>query len=154
MRVEPLGPQPGAWEAAHGVAVFELFGTESPNSDFDGVAEVCRHAAAALGNAATFEAQGFGGRIRRLAALAESRRTRTIAGAVLVLLALLIVIPTDFDLEAHGQVQPVRRRQLYAPADGLITRVEVSNAKLVDANEEIELSAGGLEGVDPAMLHT
>ncbi|HLQ47188.1 MAG TPA: hypothetical protein VK137_20760, partial [Planctomycetaceae bacterium] len=135
VRVEPLGPQPGVWHAAHGVAVFESFGTESPNSDFDGVAEVCRHVAAALGNAATFEAQGFGGRIRRLAALAESRRTRTIAGALLVLLALLIVIPTDFNLEAHGQVQPVRRRQLYAPADGLITRVEVSNAKLVNANE-------------------
>src|SRR5439155_981376 len=40
VRIEPLGPQRGVSHAAQGVAVFESFGTESPNSDFDGVAEV------------------------------------------------------------------------------------------------------------------
>lgn len=137
VRVEPLGPKPGSWEGAHGAIVLESFGTESVNPDYDGVAEVCRHAATALANAAAFEAHGLGGRLMRWKSLAQSRRARTIAIAITAVVLALAIIPADLDLEAHGQVQPARRRSVYAPADGIITRVAVGNAAQVVDGETL-----------------
>lgn len=135
VRVEPLGSQPGSWSGVSSVAVFESFGSEVPTPEFDGIPEVCRHAASAMGNAATLETQGLGGWVRQLRMTATSHRARTIAGVLLGLFILLVVIPTDFELEAHGQVQPAQRQHVYAPADGLVTKVAVSNAKQVAEND-------------------
>jgi hypothetical protein len=135
IRVEPLGPQPGSWSAAYAVAVFESFGSDPLNGEFDGIPEVCRHAALAFENGAAWEDQGVGRWVRRLQEAVSARRNRVLAGAMLLLLLLLAIIPVSFELEAHGQVQPVRRQQVYAPADGLVTKVAVSNAKQVSENE-------------------
>ncbi len=137
VRVEPLGPKPGSWEGACGAVVLESFGTEPLNPDFDGVAEVCRHAATALANAAAFEAHGLSGRLLRWRSLAQSRRARTIASSIVGVVLALTLIPADLDLEAHGQVQPKRRRSVYAPADGIITKVAVSNAVKVAEGETL-----------------
>ncbi len=123
------------WIGAYGAAVFESFGPEPPNPDFDGVAELCRHAAVALQNGAAFESQGLRGHVRQWRDLVASHRMQTIIGVVIAVVILLTFIPTDFELEARGQVQPAQRRHLYAPADGLITEVAVSNAKQVEAND-------------------
>ncbi len=137
VRVEPLGPQPNSWEGACGAVVLESFGTEPLNPDYDGVAEVCRHAATALANAAAFEAHGLSGRLLRWKSLARSRRARTIAISILGVVLALTLIPADLELEAHGQVQPSRRRSVYAPADGIITQVAVSNAAQVAVGESL-----------------
>lgn len=137
VRVEPLGPKPGSWDGACGAVVLESFGTEPLNSDYDGVAEVCRHAATALANASAFEAHGLSGRLLRWKSLAQSRRARTIAISIGAVVLALAVIPADLELEAHGQVQPTRRRSVYAPADGIITRVAVSNAAQVADGEPL-----------------
>ncbi|RLT01317.1 MAG: HlyD family efflux transporter periplasmic adaptor subunit [Planctomycetota bacterium] len=137
VRVEPLGPKPGSWEGACGAVVFESFGSEPLSPDYDGVAEVCRHAATALTNAAAFEAHGLSGRLLRWKSLAQSRRSRTITVSIVGVVLALALIPADLELEAHGQVQPTRRRSVYAPADGIITRVAVSNAVQVADREPL-----------------
>lgn len=137
VRVEPLGPKPGSWEGACGAVVFESFGTEPLNPDYDGIPEVCRHAATALSNAATLEAHGLSGRLLRWKALARSHRARTVAVSIVGVVIALLLIPADLELEAHGQVQPTRRRSVYAPADGIITQVAVSNAAQVADGEPL-----------------
>lgn len=132
VRVEPLGPKPGSWDGALAAVVFETFSDTPLNPDFDGVAEVCRHAATALANAVAYESQSWRGRLLSWPALAPSRRTRTIAMLIAGVLLALILIPADFELESHGQVQPAHRRQIYAPADGVITQVAVNNTASVD----------------------
>ncbi len=135
VRVEPLGPMPGLWTAANAAVVFESFDAGEVRAEFDGIPEVCRHAAVAFGHAATLADQHWSGWLRKWKTVATAHRTRTIAAALCGLLVLLLVIPVNFELEAHGQVQPVRRQHIYAPADGLVTKVAVSNAKQVAENE-------------------
>ena len=137
VRVEPLGPKPGSWEGVYGAVVFESFGNEPLNPDFDGVAEVCRHAATALTNATAFESHGLSGRWLRWKSVARSRPARTVASLIAVTSVLLLIIPARLELEAHGQVHPARRRQIYAPADGIITQVAVSNAAKVAEGEQL-----------------
>ena len=137
VRVEPLGPKPGSWNDACGAVVWESFGSEPLNPDYDGVAEVCRHASLALANSATLDSQGLSGRLLRWKALARSRQARTITAVMVGVMLALAVIPADLELEAHGQVQPARRRSVFAPADGIITQVAVSNAALVAAGEPL-----------------
>ncbi|MBC7816380.1 MAG: HlyD family efflux transporter periplasmic adaptor subunit [Planctomycetaceae bacterium] len=132
VRVEPLSAQPGSWDAASAAIVLESFSNTPLNPDFDGVAEVCRHAATALANAAAHESQGLRNRLLSWKALAPSRRTRTIAMSIVGVLLALILIPVDFELESRGQVQPARRRHIYAPADGVIRQVSVNNTAAVE----------------------
>lgn len=135
VRVEPLGPRLGSWDGARAAVVFESFSTEPLSPDYDGVADVCRHAAAALANAAAFESHGLSGHFLRWKAFARSRRSQTVAGLVIGLLLVLVLIPARLELEAHGQVQPSRRRSVYAPADGIITKVAVNNGAEVAEGE-------------------
>ena len=154
VRVEPLSPQPGSWDAACGAVVLESFSNAPLHPDFDGVTEVCRHATTALTNATAHESQGLRSRLLSWKALAPARRARTIAMSIVGVLLALALIPTDFELESHGQVQPARRRHIYAPSDGVITKVVVDNAVSVDEgktlavmrNSELELEEQRIRG--------
>ncbi|MFM9963475.1 MAG: HlyD family efflux transporter periplasmic adaptor subunit [Planctomycetaceae bacterium] len=154
VRVEPLGPQHGSWDGALGAVVLESFSNSPLNPDFDGVAEVCRHAATALANAVAHESQGLRGRLLSWPALAPSRRVRTIAMSIVGVLLALVIIPADFELESHGQVQPKRRQHIYAPADGVIREVFVDNAAAVEEgatlavmrNPDLELEEQRIRG--------
>ena len=135
VRVEPLGLKPGSWNSAPAVAVFEMFGPEVPNSEVDSVTEVCRHAAIAFNNAVTFEAQGISGQLHRLRQAFRSNRARAVVWFTAALVILLVAIPVNFEIEAHGQVQPVRRRHVYAPEDGIISQVTAEHGKTVAADD-------------------
>jgi biotin carboxyl carrier protein len=137
VRVEPFSPQPGTWDAACGAVVLESFSNTPLHPDFDGVNEVCRHATTALSNASAHESQGLRSRLLSWKALAPSRRARTIAMSIVGVLLALALIPADFELESHGQVQPARRRHIYAPADGVIAKVLVDNAAAVDEGKTL-----------------
>ena len=139
VRVDPLGPKPGCWDEALAAVVWESFGSEPLTADDSGITEICRHAAMAFANAVTLESQGLSGRLLRWKAFARSHRTRTVVASVVGVLLALTIIPAHLELEAHGQVQPVRRRSVYAPADGVITQVAVSNAAVVAENEPLIL---------------
>ncbi len=154
VRVEPLGVKPGAWGEAYGAVVLESFSNAPLNPDFDGVTEICRHTATALANAAANESHGLRSRLLSWKVLAPSRRARTIAMSIVGVLLALALIPTDFELESHGQVQPARRRHIYAPADGVIRQVSVNNAATVDEgatlavmrNPDLELEEQRIRG--------
>ncbi len=154
VRVEPLSAQPGSWDGASGALVLESFSNAPLNPDFDGVTEVCRHTATALANAAAHESQGLRSRLLSWKAFAPSRRTHTIAMSIVGVLLALALIPANFELESHGQVQPARRRHIYAPADGVITKVFVDNAASVDEgktlavmrNSELDLEEQRIRG--------
>lgn len=154
VRVEPLGAKPGVWDEACGAVVLESFSNAPLNPDFDGVTEVCRHTATALANAAAHESHGLRSRLLSWKALAPSRRARTIAMSIVGVLLALALIPAKFELESHGQVQPARRRHIYAPADGVITKVFVDNAVSVDEgktlavmqNSELDLEEQRIRG--------
>ncbi len=156
VRVESLSTQPGSWDGASAAVVLELFSNANAplNPDFDGVAEVCRHAAIAFANAAIHESQGLRSRFLSWKALAPARRVRTIAISIVSVLLALILIPADFELESHGQVQPARRRHIYAPADGVIRQVSVNNSAAVDEgatlavmrNPDLELEEQRIRG--------
>lgn len=154
VRVEPLSAQPGSWDGATGAVVLESFSNAPLNPDFDGTTEVCRHAATALANAATHESQGLRSRLLSWKALAPSRRVRTIAMSIVGVLLALALIPAKFELESHGQVQPARRRHIYAPADGVIEKVFVDNSISVDEgttlavmrNSELDLEEQRIRG--------
>jgi multidrug efflux pump subunit AcrA (membrane-fusion protein) len=68
--------------------------------------------------------------------------------------AALIVVPADFKIEARGELQPVVRRDVFAPADGVISRVDVeqgqavkSDATLVELTSlELELELARVDG--------
>lgn len=137
VRVEPLSPKAGSWDEACGAVVLESFSNAPLHPDFDGVTEVCRHATTALTNAAAHESHGLRSRLLSWKALAPSRRARTIAMSIVGVLLALALIPTDFELESHGQVQPARRRHIYAPADGIIEKVFVDNAVSVDEGKTL-----------------
>jgi len=49
----------------------------------------------------------------------------------------LFSIPTDFSIQADGTLQPVVRRRLFAPEDGVVRRVVVKHAQRVAVGERL-----------------
>jgi multidrug efflux pump subunit AcrA (membrane-fusion protein) len=59
-----------------------------------------------------------------------------IATSVIAVIALaLALIPSDFKVEARGELQPVTRREIFAPADGVIGDVRVKHGQMVAKGE-------------------
>ncbi len=154
VRVEPIGPSIGSWDAAVGAILLEQF-TEQPSRDDDAeIHELTRHAFVAFRNAARVEEMSWLGRLRASWRRAASRRGLLIASGVVAVALALILVPTDFEIEAPGQVQPERRRNIFAPADGVITQVVVSNGAavsksdvlLVMRNAELDLEEQRIRG--------
>ncbi len=70
--------------------------------------------------------------------------------AILVSLALIGLIlglaPADFDLSAEGRLQPVTRRDIFAPIDGVVVEVPARHERLVGTGDVLaRLSNSGLE---------
>lgn len=135
LRVEWLKSSPSSTPQTLGAVVLEMFEAPPPNSEWDVIAETCRHAEVALTHATAFANQSWGGHLFRWRSLAQSQRARTIAGIVCAILCLLWIVPARLQVEAQGQVQPVRRQHLYAPADGMISEVAVANGARVAAGD-------------------
>ena len=55
--------------------------------------------------------------------------------AVLLTAVALAVIPADFRVEARGELQPVRVRDVFAPADGVVGDLRVRHRQQVAADE-------------------
>lgn len=52
-----------------------------------------------------------------------------ISGAV----AALVAVPTEFEVQARGKLQPSLRAEIFAPLDGLVANVEVEHGQVVEA---------------------
>jgi multidrug resistance efflux pump len=68
------------------------------------------------------------------------------AAAIAAAIAILILVPADFNVEATGTVQPVVRREIFAPRDGLVEQVLVSHGQHVaQADPLVQLLDPALE---------
>jgi hypothetical protein len=72
--------------------------------------------------------------------LLQLNRLPATAMALLIAVALglaLVFIPADFQVEARGELQPVVRRELFAPADGIVTRLHGGEDRKVRAAHDV-----------------
>jgi multidrug efflux pump subunit AcrA (membrane-fusion protein) len=73
------------------------------------------------------------------------RRVLAVAAAASVL-ALLLMVPAEFSVYAEGKLQPAHRQEVFAPRDGLVTKVAVEHGQRVKAGSILaELSSPELE---------
>jgi hypothetical protein len=104
---------------------------------------VARHSATALSVALATERLPLIAVNRALAKvtwLAGARqlpRVLWIAGFLAVLLLALIVVPCDFEITADGQLQPLERREIFAPSDAVVDGVLVEHGDEVAAGQPL-----------------
>ena len=98
------------------------------------------HAAQALDNAATHDRLP----LRRLGELLRSFtlgrhgvRTLLAVAAIAALIATLLLVRTELQIEARGELQPVERRHIFAPIDGQVQEVEVEHGQSVKPGDTL-----------------
>ena len=142
------------WTDAEWAVVFEWqTGTDTKQSERD-FGEVCKHATLAFQNCDTHSKAGALSMLRRLPQTLRSRRLLTAVGLVTVLLAGMMFVKMDLQIEALGELVPSRRVFVFAPEDGVITDVFVEDGAMVEKegslcvlrNEDLELQLESIEG--------
>ena len=95
---------------------------------------VARQSAIAIANAQSHENVPFIplleslGRVRWFAQARQLPKTIAALVVLAVIAAALVLIPTDFDITAHGQLQPEQRREVFARSDGIVVGDELKVA--------------------------
>ncbi len=127
-----------------GMLVAEQFSDEFDESAQQRIQQMASQSALALKNAIAFQALPTLPFARRRArakiACGPSRKWRTMVLALSVcscIVAALIVVPMDFNVAVRGELMPQRRREVFAPFDGEISRLPVSHGDLVAAGDEL-----------------
>jgi len=94
---------------------------------------VARHAAAALSNGLSVDRLpmiGLARALDRLRWLTQLRRLpiwASLAAAMAVVVAVLVLVPIRFHVEAVGQLQPVARHVIFAPDDAVVVDLPLEN---------------------------
>ena len=125
-----------------GVLIAEQF-----HGTFDGrsrrlLVAMCSPSAQAIRNALEIERIPLMRFVWRHRRLLHARPLRTTALAVLLLLVALIVLavfPVDFTIEARGELQPVRLRDVFAVTDGVVKDLRVEHGEQVEAGQVLLL---------------
>ncbi len=135
--VVPAGGAP-----AGAALIAECFGGDSPDEAYrQRVTAVCRHAELALKNSLEHAQLPF---FRILSILQKARwfaearqlpKTASIGIALLAAVLALVFIPSDFEIEARGVLQPKDRRDVYARSDGIVTEVRIEHAQACRAGD-------------------
>ena len=103
----------------------------------------CPHSAVAVSNAHDYQSIPISSRAGTLGALRwfvqAKQLPKTAAAPVIAAAAILalVLIPADFDITAHGQLQPERRREVFAPADGIVDPLTVDHGDTVAKGAEL-----------------
>lgn len=80
-------------------------------------------------------------------------KTLAVAAIVAGAAYALTTVPTDFQIAARGKLQPAQRREVFAPLDGLVTRVPVEHGQIVEAGTVLaELTSTDLDLQVAALL--
>jgi multidrug efflux pump subunit AcrA (membrane-fusion protein) len=109
--------------------VAESFAARQPRGLLlERASELARLSAPALSNALTYHALPLLPLQTRLARLMSILLRRPVAAVLAVivvaaLIAILALVPADFSVEVEGSLQPQRRRELFAPSDGVVEEV-------------------------------
>jgi len=121
---------------------------------------VAKHGGGALANAATHESLFLMpvwrtlGKTRWVTEARQLPWTITIGSALLVLLLALLLIRVDFTVESKGTLEPVVKRDIFAPHDGIVSELYAEHGQVVaqDAllmklyNTDLNVQITGLEG--------
>ncbi len=62
-------------------------------------------------------------------------KTAVALAALAAAVIALAVVPADFEIEARGELQPLARRDVFAPVDGVVGDLEVDHAQPVQADQ-------------------
>jgi multidrug efflux pump subunit AcrA (membrane-fusion protein) len=124
------------------VLVAEQF--DARTLDRDRLAEVALVCTTALYNAREFDRLPLGWLLRPLGAMKNqvtAHLPRTLFGAAVIAagIAALVFVPADFNVETAGALQPVERREIFAPRSGLVDQVLVTHGQTVKQGQELVL---------------
>jgi multidrug efflux pump subunit AcrA (membrane-fusion protein) len=171
--VAPLAVSDGeaptaAAQASPGVVVAEYFGRGRPASDERRRLDVVvRAGAGALANAIEHEGlflyplwKGLGKLRQAFLAKGTRRRTFALLAVAAAVVTALALVPADFTAHCRGSLQPVERRRVFAPIDGIVKRVAVRHGERVKQgqvlvelqNTELEIAVADAEGRRAALL--
>ena len=127
--------------AVIGALVVEQFHGKIDDRMRPNVSAVARHAAPAIANALDLDNIPMGkllrllGKARWLVGARQLPKTVTALLAVAAAVFALATVPGDFTVEARGELQPLARREIFAPADGVVNEVRASHARQVSAGQ-------------------
>ncbi|HEY3392616.1 MAG TPA: HlyD family efflux transporter periplasmic adaptor subunit, partial [Lacipirellulaceae bacterium] len=124
------------------VLVAEQFDAREELLTRDRLVEVGEVCTTALYNAYEVERMPLRWLLRPLGAVKEqvvSRLPRTafVMAAIGAAIAALVLVPADFSIEAVGTVQPVVRRDVFAPRSGLVEEVLIAHGADVAAGQPL-----------------
>jgi biotin carboxyl carrier protein len=142
--IDETAGSPAAPRKPLGMLVVEQF----DNGRFDlpqreRILAVARHSAVALGNAQRYKSIPFRpwlealGRARWFAQARQLPKTAAALAVAVAAVLALVLIPADFDITAHGQLQPQQRREVFAPADGIVDPLTVDHGDTVAKGAEL-----------------
>ncbi|HEY2413480.1 MAG TPA: HlyD family efflux transporter periplasmic adaptor subunit [Pirellulaceae bacterium] len=60
-------------------------------------------------------------------------KSKIALAAAASLIAALVLIPTSFEIQARGKLQPSERSEIFAPLDGLVSSVPVEHGQIVES---------------------
>ncbi|HEX3997360.1 MAG TPA: HlyD family efflux transporter periplasmic adaptor subunit [Pirellulales bacterium] len=111
-------PEPGRLV---GVLIAERF----DNGIFDPpqrerIEAVARQSAVALANAQAYRNVPFMPALQAVGRLNWLPKALVALGVAAAVVAALVFVPVDFDVTAHGQLQPERRQEVFARSDGIV----------------------------------
>ncbi len=123
---------------AIGVLVIERFEAGIDDDLRRRATAVCQHGALALRNALEVEQIPLV-RLLRMAGwfIGPQRWPKTVAAlaATIAVVFALATVPADFEIEAHGELQPLTRRDVFAPSNGVVSDLRVEHARQVHAED-------------------
>ncbi len=127
-----------------GVSLFERFDNEAWTDTLRRRVDfTCRHGATALHNASEFASVpliGINralGRIVSLFSLRQIPKTLAVATILTAVIVALSVVQVDFNIRGEGQLVPTQYRHIFAPADGIIEKLDVRHAQVVSEGDPL-----------------
>ena len=125
-----------------GALIFEQLREAIPNPRQDRrIVQLSRHGAAALHNALEHEKLFLLPLWRALGGLCDALGGRHFAKTLLATIVFvagavaLTTFQSEFSVPVRGKMQPVLRRTVFAPQDGVVTQVNVDHGELVQAGQ-------------------
>ena len=138
--VAPTGPV----SQCSGILVLEWFAPPAiDESARERIELVARHGASALSVAHATERLPLIAINRALAKIAwiagpqQLPRALWIAGLMAAFLLALVFVPADFDIAADGELQPLERREVFAPSDAVVDEILVEHGDKVSAGQAL-----------------
>jgi len=122
----PADDSSGRHARAVGALIAEQFDEGAHSRIRENLELIRDHCTTALCNAIDSRRAFLPLAVRKAAALFFPSKLPKTVGVMLLLTAGVIgmmTVPTDFDIEAHGELQPLVRRSIFAPSHGIVREV-------------------------------